>query len=210
MKKFAAATAVPKCSNCNRAVYANDPQVVLDGLSYHRACAKCTECKCQITIQNFAKSGTTLYCRTHYFKKFNEEGTLLGSEKFTHQSAPGKFAGSGFAIPSNTSDSAAPVAESASAAALPLPIPTHEPEPVRLPTPPPVENPEPVSVPESITESAANSEPTDPQRVSLSETVESMPEAQSQAKAVTDALPESQSEPATGEEETVAEEEESV
>ena len=99
MKKFASATAVPKCSSCDRSVYANDPQIVLDGLSYHRACAKCVECKCQITIQNFNKSGSTLYCTTHYLKRFHEDGTILGSEKFTHQSAPGKFAGSGFTIP---------------------------------------------------------------------------------------------------------------
>jgi len=70
------------CAQCNKAVYPNDPQITLDGVVYHKQCAKCIECKCQITIQNFTKDGTTLYCKTHYFKKFREEGTYLGGEKY--------------------------------------------------------------------------------------------------------------------------------
>lgn len=129
MKKFAAASAVPKCAICERSVYANDPQIVLDGLSYHRACAKCTECKCQITIQNFNKSGSTLYCKTHYLKKFHEDGTLLGADKFTHKSAPGKFAGSGFTIPISSdnpsNETSPPVPQENSSTASPAPpLPT--------------------------------------------------------------------------------------
>jgi hypothetical protein len=146
MKRFASFSSSPKCATCDRSVYANDPQIVLDGLSYHRACAKCTECKCQITIENFTKSGTTLYCKTHYIKKFKEEGTILGSEKFTHQSAPGKFAGSGFTIPGAES-TASPEGPSSSAAAAPEVISKPTPEPVSEPVPEPISEPEPVPEP---------------------------------------------------------------
>jgi hypothetical protein len=152
MKRFASFSNTPKCAICDRSVYANDPQIVLDGLSYHRACAKCNDCKCQITIENFTKSGTTLYCKTHYIKKFKEEGTILGSEKFTHQSAPGKFAGSGFTIPgsesalSRSNSMAAPAPEIAPESppqppVEPVPVPVAEsiPEPVAEPVPEPVE-----------------------------------------------------------------------
>lgn len=127
MKKFASLSNTPKCAICDRSVYANDPQVVLDGLSYHRACAKCTECKCQITIQNFTKSGSTLYCKTHYIKKFKEEGTILGAEKFAHKSAPGMFAGSGFTIARSESMPADSEKESDSKASESETTPTKEP-----------------------------------------------------------------------------------
>jgi hypothetical protein len=161
MKRFSSLSNTPKCATCERSVYANDPQVVLDGLSYHRACAKCMECKCQITIQNFTKSGTTLYCKTHYIKKFKEEGTILGSEKFTHQSAPGKFAGSGFTIQRSDSSVAAAPAEPAAAAPAPEPIqkpstepaPEAVPEPVQEPVAVPAAAPEPTPEPEVVSES---------------------------------------------------------
>ena len=107
-----------KCAECAQSVYSNDPQIVLDGITYHKECAKCSDCRCQITIQNFTKSGTTLYCKTHYFKKFNEEGTYLGGEKFSHKSAPGVFV----AKASNFTSSAesAPAAASAPVTRPPL------------------------------------------------------------------------------------------
>lgn len=63
-----------------------DPQIKLDGTSLHKACAKCDECKCQITLSNFAKHETgdkiILLCKTHYFRQFREGGAYLGGEKF--------------------------------------------------------------------------------------------------------------------------------
>jgi cysteine and glycine-rich protein len=58
----------------------------LDGSIFHKTCAKCEECKCQITLSNFTKTGTTLLCKTHYFKKFHEEGTYVGGEKYAQKS----------------------------------------------------------------------------------------------------------------------------
>jgi hypothetical protein len=103
-----------KCAQCSRSVYANDPQIVLDGVVYHKECAKCSDCKCQITIQNFTKSGTTLFCKTHYFKKFNEEGTYLGGDKYNHKSAPGAYVAKKTNFTSND-DEPAPVSRTAAA-----------------------------------------------------------------------------------------------
>jgi hypothetical protein len=75
-----------KCASCTRTVYPNDPQITLDGVAYHKECAKCVDCKCQITLSNFCKSETTLYCKTHYFKRFKEEGGYIGGEKYSKAS----------------------------------------------------------------------------------------------------------------------------
>ncbi len=64
-----------------------DPQINLDGVIFHKQCAKCQDCLCQITISNFTKDvtteKTTLLCKTHYFKRFREGGSYLGGEKFS-------------------------------------------------------------------------------------------------------------------------------
>jgi hypothetical protein len=75
------------CPNCEKSVYPNDRQINLDGMTYHHTCAKCADCSCQITLSNFTKSGATLLCKTHYFKRFSEEGSYLGGEKFSQKTA---------------------------------------------------------------------------------------------------------------------------
>eukprot|EP00604_Paraphysomonas_vestita_P002526 CAMPEP_0174818626 /NCGR_PEP_ID=MMETSP1107-20130205/1418_1 /TAXON_ID=36770 /ORGANISM="Paraphysomonas vestita, Strain GFlagA" /LENGTH=202 /DNA_ID=CAMNT_0016030767 /DNA_START=445 /DNA_END=1053 /DNA_ORIENTATION=- len=80
-----------KCATCQRTVYPNDPQITLDGVAYHKECAKCIDCNCQITLANFCKFGTTLYCKTHYFKHFKEEGGYLGDDKYSHKSSSGAY-----------------------------------------------------------------------------------------------------------------------
>lgn len=63
-----------------------DPQINLDGALFHKPCAKCADCKCQITISNFTKGEQDgqliLLCKTHYFKRFKEGGSYVGGEKF--------------------------------------------------------------------------------------------------------------------------------
>lgn len=75
-----------KCKVCVKSVYPMDPQINLDGSIFHKACAKCEDCKCQITIANFTKyengDKVTLLCKTHYFKRFHEQGSYLGGDKF--------------------------------------------------------------------------------------------------------------------------------
>jgi hypothetical protein len=75
-----------KCSICTKPVYPMDPQINLDGKKFHKPCAKCLDCGCQITTSNFTKNEaddqTTLLCKIHYFKRFNETGSYGGGEKF--------------------------------------------------------------------------------------------------------------------------------
>jgi len=69
-----------------KSVYPMDPQINLDGTKLHKACAKCGDCGCQITISNFTKNEsedqTVLLCKIHYFKRFHEGGSYLGGDKF--------------------------------------------------------------------------------------------------------------------------------
>jgi hypothetical protein len=83
----AAAGARVLCAVCNKSVYPNDPQFTIDGVTYHNQCGKCADCNCQITLANFTKSGTTLLCKTHYFKRFSEEGSYLGGDKFAQKTS---------------------------------------------------------------------------------------------------------------------------
>lgn len=75
-----------KCRVCTKALYPMDPQINIDGTKFHRSCAKCADCSCQITISNFTKSevdgALTLLCKVHYFKRFKEGGSYVGGEKF--------------------------------------------------------------------------------------------------------------------------------
>lgn len=75
-----------KCLLCQKAIYPMDPQLNLDGRLFHKSCAKCADCACQITVSNFAKSESgdeiTLLCKTHYFKRFHEGGAYLGGDKY--------------------------------------------------------------------------------------------------------------------------------
>jgi hypothetical protein len=75
-----------KCKVCNKSVYPMDPQINLDGSLFHKPCAKCADCKCQISLSNFTKydngASITLLCKTHYFKRFHEQGSYIGGDKF--------------------------------------------------------------------------------------------------------------------------------
>lgn len=77
---------MPACKVCTKSVYPMDPQVNLDGTIFHKACAKCQDCNCQISLSNFTKNETkdtfTLLCKTHYFKRFRENGSYPGAEQF--------------------------------------------------------------------------------------------------------------------------------
>ena len=90
-----------KCPVCGKAVYPMDPHIALDGHKYHKACAKCTDCGCQISLSNFTKCDTVLYCKTHYFKKFHEEGSYVGGDKYENKN-PRDMKGGGITVPSNT------------------------------------------------------------------------------------------------------------
>ena len=63
------------------------PTVNLDGVIFHKNCAKCNECNCQITLSNLgAKDGsgeaTVLLCKTHHLKRFHLMGSYIGGQKY--------------------------------------------------------------------------------------------------------------------------------
>jgi hypothetical protein len=77
-----------KCKICNKSVYQMDPQINLDGCHFHKPCAKCADCQCQISLSNFVKndggeSGEfLLLCKIHHLKRFHEQGSYIGADKF--------------------------------------------------------------------------------------------------------------------------------
>ena len=75
-----------KCRICKKSVYPMDPQINIDGGIFHKSCAKCADCNCQITLANFVKTengdDTILLCKTHHLKRFHEQGSYLGADKF--------------------------------------------------------------------------------------------------------------------------------
>jgi hypothetical protein len=104
-----------KCKVCMKSVYPMDPQINLDGSIFHKVCAKCTDCNCQITLSNFTKNETdgvvTLLCKTHYFKRFHEQGSYLGGDKFQVKNPRDERAG-GAPLPTTGSGGASPAPES--------------------------------------------------------------------------------------------------
>ena len=97
-----------KCPVCNKTVYPMDPQIALDGHKYHKGCAKCSDCGCQISLSNFTKCDTALLCKTHYFKRFHEEGSYVGGDKYENKNPRDSKSG-GSCIPAPTPHVARPV-----------------------------------------------------------------------------------------------------
>mmetsp|Transcript_8752 Transcript_8752/g.13071 ORF Transcript_8752/g.13071 Transcript_8752/m.13071 type:complete len:154 (+) Transcript_8752:100-561(+) len=110
---------MPKCKMCDKSVFPMDPQINLDGDIIHNTCAKCEDCKGQITLSNFVKNSspqsTLLLCKTHYMKRFHEQGQYLGGEKYGKKTEVElRGAGSGSVTPINSSmDSPTPASHDA-------------------------------------------------------------------------------------------------
>jgi cysteine and glycine-rich protein len=73
-----------KCGACNKTIYPNDNKLSMGDKVYHKQCSKCETCRGQLTISNFATSGSRLLCKTHFMKEFSESGGVYGGdEKFS-------------------------------------------------------------------------------------------------------------------------------
>jgi hypothetical protein len=133
--------ATNKCKVCSKSVYPMDPQINLDGSLFHKVCAKCTDCNCQITLSNFTKNETdgavTLLCKTHYFKRFHEQGSYLGGDKFQVKNPRDERAGSA-PVPSagsSAADSSSPTTAEPTYAGVKLKsTPRSEPDTETAPT----------------------------------------------------------------------------
>ena len=83
-KKFSFGSNAPKCPVCTKSIYSADPSLCIADKKFHKACARCSTCKAQLTILNYATSGDRLLCKTHFKQEFSESGGLYGGdEKFS-------------------------------------------------------------------------------------------------------------------------------
>lgn len=60
-----------------------DTQINIDGFVFHAACAKCVDCRCQITLSNYTKIKNAdktilLLCQNDFYKRFHERGSWNG------------------------------------------------------------------------------------------------------------------------------------
>ncbi|OWF52791.1 LIM domain-containing protein WLIM2b-like [Mizuhopecten yessoensis] len=54
-----------KCVICEKSVYANE-RIEAGGVAFHKFCFKCSECKMQLNLNNYAQDAKTLYCKNHF------------------------------------------------------------------------------------------------------------------------------------------------
>ena len=69
-------TQTTSCAVCGKPLYPMDSQMKLDKVSIHSSCARCHECKCTVSLSNYAKSerngAFVLLCQTHYMRQTYE------------------------------------------------------------------------------------------------------------------------------------------
>lgn len=70
-----------KCAGCGGTVYANE-RLGVEGLTFHPACFKCTQCGNKLGMGNFSKTKDgQFYCKVHYAQLFRLRGRYSFSEK---------------------------------------------------------------------------------------------------------------------------------
>ena len=128
-----------KCPICKKSVYPNDAKLVIADGTYHKSCAKCKVCNCQLTIRNFSTSGDDLMCKTHFMEAFARSGgSYGGDDKFKHSSTRAEQTKK-VAPVASTSTAPAPTAAKAVPVApepAPTPAPKVEKEPAKVVPPP--------------------------------------------------------------------------
>ncbi|KAK9144960.1 hypothetical protein Sjap_004863 [Stephania japonica] len=64
-----------KCNACGKTVHVVD-LLTADGISYHKACFKCSHCKGTLVMSNYSSMDGVLYCKTHFEQLFKETGNF--------------------------------------------------------------------------------------------------------------------------------------
>ncbi|KVH87948.1 Zinc finger, LIM-type [Cynara cardunculus var. scolymus] len=68
-----------KCKACDKTVYFVD-LLTADGVTYHKACFRCTHCKGTLSIQlqmsNYSSMDGVLYCKPHFEQLFKESARI--------------------------------------------------------------------------------------------------------------------------------------
>lgn len=78
------------CKGCTQNIFPMDAFLNLDGCHYHACCARCKDCGCKITLQNFtapSADGAVLLCKVHYTQLFWQGSAYAGDEKFAKSSS---------------------------------------------------------------------------------------------------------------------------
>ena len=78
------------CKGCTQNIFLTDAFLNLDGCHYHARYARCKDCGCEITLQNFtapSAGGAVLLYKIHYVQLFRQGGAYAGDEKFAKSSS---------------------------------------------------------------------------------------------------------------------------
>ncbi|KAG9139547.1 hypothetical protein Leryth_019247 [Lithospermum erythrorhizon] len=73
------------CKACEKKVYFND-LLTADGITYHKACFKCSHCKGTLVMSNYSSMDGVHYCKPHFEQLFKESGNF--SKNFQTGSRP--------------------------------------------------------------------------------------------------------------------------
>ena len=135
-----------------------DPSISAEGGFYHKECFKCTHCKGQLTLLNFAQIKGVLYCKPHYMEMFSRRGKYDDIPTTDKKEDTGATTGSAPAPAPESAPAPAPepvvVVPEPAPAPAPEPAPAPAPEPVAAPEPAPAPAPEPAPEPVVIPEPA--------------------------------------------------------
>ncbi|XP_024962571.1 LIM domain-containing protein PLIM2b-like [Cynara cardunculus var. scolymus] len=83
-----------KCKACDKTVYFVD-LLTADGVTYHKACFRCTHCKGTLSMSNYSSMDGVLYCKPHFEQLFKESGNFSKNFHQTCNAAkPDKESGS--------------------------------------------------------------------------------------------------------------------
>ncbi|CAN8011874.1 unnamed protein product [Ixodes pacificus] len=86
VKRFKGFSGTPKtdvCSICSKRLYPME-RMEASGLTMHKNCFRCIQCRCILRLENYADSCGTLYCGAHYKQLFLAKGNYdegFGREK---------------------------------------------------------------------------------------------------------------------------------
>jgi len=77
-----------RCNGCEKTVYMKE-RFVVDKTVWHKACFKCTDCGCNLSIQNYACLHGKFYCKPHFQYNFKLKGNY--DEGFGHTQRKNDF-----------------------------------------------------------------------------------------------------------------------
>jgi len=83
-----------KCSVCAKTVYLAEKIVVEDKedkKTFHKTCLKCSHCKANLSLGNYASMNGVMYCKPHFKQLFATKGNYdegFGKEKLTSKWTP--------------------------------------------------------------------------------------------------------------------------